>query len=49
MAIGGNYGGTSVPTTPIAGNTLYAGRNTTYKDVINNAKAFIDAVKEYKE
>jgi len=29
---GGNYGGMSTPTTPIAGNTLYAGRSTTYKN-----------------
>ena len=27
---GGNYGGS--PTTPISGNNLYAGRNTTYRD-----------------
>ena len=27
---GGNYGGMSTPTTPIAGDVLYAGRNTTY-------------------
>ena len=39
MAIGGNYGGTSVPTTPIPGNTLWSGRNTTYKDY--SCKAYV--------
>ena len=29
---GGNYGGSSTPTTPISGNNLYAGRYTTYAD-----------------
>ena len=28
---GGNYGGSSIPTTPIAGGVLYAGRNSAYK------------------
>ena len=28
----GNFGGNSLPTTLIDGATLYAGRNTTYKD-----------------
>ena len=28
----GNFGGNSIPTTPISGGTLYNGRNTTYKD-----------------
>tara|TARA_R100001443_G_scaffold108455_1_gene118890 strand:- start:540 stop:902 length:363 start_codon:yes stop_codon:yes gene_type:complete len=27
----GNYGGSSIPTTPIGGTTLYDSRNTTYK------------------
>ena len=27
---GGNYGGNSLPTTPIAGDLLYGGRETTY-------------------
>jgi len=29
---GGNYGGNSIPTTPILGSTLVTGKNTTYKD-----------------
>ena len=29
---GGNYGGSSIPTTPIAGATLVSGKLTTYKD-----------------
>ena len=28
---GGNYGGSSIPTTAIGGETLYDGRNTAYK------------------
>ena len=28
---GGNYGGSSIPTTAIGGDTLYNGRNTAYK------------------
>ena len=29
---GGNYGGASIPTLPVPGNTLWAGKDTTYKD-----------------
>jgi len=29
---GGNYGGSSIPTTPIGGAALLAGKNTTYKN-----------------